>query len=229
MVIAYLYGDLLNLYGNDGNIKILAQKLTEAGVKAEIRNISTEDKLDFSEYDMVYMGSGTEENQKIAIKALKPYKEEIEAAVDKGKLFLITGNSPDIFGQKLDGVNIVEDVKGLGVFDYYSEYVPRIKMMYRNNDTFLDDPVLGFLNHNYRIKDNKNPLFGSDDVRVNNFFGTHLEGPVLIRNPHFLKFILSILIGSTDAVEKIDFEMEKKAYDAYMSLLVSDGGDKNIF
>ena len=40
MVIAYLYGDLLNLYGNDGNIKILTQKLAEAGVGAEIRYIS---------------------------------------------------------------------------------------------------------------------------------------------------------------------------------------------
>ena len=152
MVIAYLYGDLLNLYGNDGNIKILTQKLAEAGVGAEIRYISAGDKLEFSEYDMIYMGSGTEENQKIAIKALKPYKEEINAAIDSGKLFLMTGNSLDIFGQKLDGADVAEDVEGLGIFDYYSEYVPRIKKMYRNNDTFLDKPVLGFLNHNYELK-----------------------------------------------------------------------------
>lgn len=219
MVIAYLYGDLLNLYGNDGNIKILIQKLAEAGVEAEVRYLSAGDKLEFSEYDMVYMGSGTEENQKIAIEALRPYKDEIKAAIDCGKLFLMTGNSLDIFGQKLDGANVVEDVDGLGVFDYHCRYVPRIKKMYRNNDTFLEKPVLGFLNHNYELKDNENPLFGNDDVRVNNFFGTYLEGPVLIRNPHFLRFILSLLINDVDAVAKVDLEMEEKAYDAYMSLL----------
>lgn len=219
MVIAYLYGDLLNLYGNDGNIKILTQKLAEAGVEAEVRYISAGDKLDFSEYDMVYMGSGTEENQKIAINALKPYKEESKAAIKSGKMFLITGNSLDIFGQKLDGANVVEDVEGLGVFDYYSEYVPRIKKMYRNNDTFLDKPVLGFLNHNYEIRNNDTPLFGGDDVRIDNFFGTYLEGPVLIRNPHFLKYVLTLLTDDKDAVGKVDLEMEEKAYDAYMSLL----------
>lgn len=219
MVIAYLYGDLLNLYGNDGNIKILTQKLAEAGVEAEVRYISAGDKLDFSEYDMVYMGSGTEENQKIAINALKPYKDEIKAAIKSGKMFLITGNSLDIFGQKLDGANVVEDVEGLGVFDYYSEYVPRIKKMYRNNDTFLDKPVLGFLNHNYEIRNNDTPLFGGDDVRIDNFFGTYLEGPVLIRNPHFLKYVLTLLTDDKDAVGKVDLEMEEKAYDAYMSLL----------
>lgn len=219
MVIAYLYGDLLNLYGNDGNIKILTQKLAEAGVEAEVRYISAGDKLDFSEYDMVYMGSGTEENQKIAINALKPYKEEIKAAIKSGKMFLITGNSLDIFGQKLDGANVVEDVEGLGIFDYYSEYVPRIKKMYRNNDTFLDKPVLGFLNHNYEIRNNDTPLFGGDDVRTDNFFGTYLEGPVLIRNPHFLKYVLTLLTDDKDAVGKVDLEMEEKAYDAYMSLL----------
>lgn len=219
MVIAYLYGDLLNLYGNDGNIKILTQKLAEAGVEAEVRYISAGDKLDFSEYDMVYMGSGTEENQKIAINALKPYKDEIKAAIKSGKMFLITGNSLDIFGQKLDGANVVEDVEGLGVFDYYSEYVPRIKEMYRNNDTFLDKPVLGFLNHNYEIRNNDTPLFGGDDVRIDNFFGTYLEGPVLIRNPHFLKYVLTLLTDDKDAVGKVDLEMEEKAYDAYMSLL----------
>lgn len=220
MVIAYLYGDLLNLYGNDGNIKILTQKLAEAGVGAEIRYISAGDKLEFSEYDMIYMGSGTEENQKIAIKALKPYKEEINAAIDSGKLFLMTGNSLDIFGQKLDGADVAEDVEGLGIFDYYSEYVPRIKKMYRNNDTFLDKPVLGFLNHNYELKNNKDPLFGDDDVRINNFFGTYLEGPVLIRNPHFLIFILSLLTGNIDAVKKVDLKIEEKAYDAYKELLI---------
>lgn len=219
MVIAYLYGDLLNLYGNDGNIKILTQKLAEAGVEAEVRYISAGDKLDFSEYDMVYMGSGTEENQKIAINALKPYKEEIKASIKSGKMFLITGNSLDIFGQKLDGANVVEDVEGLGIFDYYSEYVPRIKKMYRNNDTFLDKPVLGFLNHNYEIRNNDTPLFGGDDVRIDNFFGTYLEGPVLIRNPHFLKYVLTLLTDDKDAVGKVDLEMEEKAYDAYMSLL----------
>lgn len=74
---------------------------------------------------------------------------------------------------------------GLGIFGYHSEYVQRIRKMYRSDYTFLEKPVLGFLNHNYKLVNNDSPLFGSDDVRINNFFGTYLEGPVLIRNRIF--------------------------------------------
>lgn len=91
MVIAYLYGELLNLYGNDGNVRMLVQKLTELGVEAEVRFVSVEDVPDFSQYDIVYMGSGTESNQRIAIEALRPYREEINDAIEEGRVFLITG------------------------------------------------------------------------------------------------------------------------------------------
>ena len=219
MVIAYLYGELLNLYGNDGNVRMLVQKLTELGVEAEVRFVSVEDVPDFSQYDIVYMGSGTESNQRIAIEALRPYREEINDTIEEGRVFLITGNSIDIFGEKLDGCGKAADVDGLGIFGYHSEYVQRIRKMYRRDDTFLEKPVLGFLNHNYKLVNNYSPLFGSDDVRVNNFFGTYLEGPVLIRNPHFLRYILSLVTGDVSLAEKADLRMEEKAYDAYLSMM----------
>lgn len=53
MVIAHLYSDLLNLYGNDGNVKILVKNLNELGIKTEVLSLSIGDKLDFSKYDFV--------------------------------------------------------------------------------------------------------------------------------------------------------------------------------
>ena len=66
MVVAHLYSDLLNLYGNDGNIKILVKKLREIGVSVDLVSLSVGDKFNFSQYDLVYIGSGTEKNQEIA-------------------------------------------------------------------------------------------------------------------------------------------------------------------
>ena len=40
---------------------------------------------------MVYIGAGTEENQKLVVKHLLKYKNEIETAIHQNKLFLITG------------------------------------------------------------------------------------------------------------------------------------------
>ena len=75
MKIAYLYYDFLNLYGESGNIKIIENTLKYNKIKHEILYLSLDDKLNFDEYDLVYIGSGTEDNQKIIFtsdKAGKP-------------------------------------------------------------------------------------------------------------------------------------------------------------
>ena len=47
ITIGYLYFDLLNLYGDSGNIKTLLYHLKEQGVKVDIKYISLGDKIDF--------------------------------------------------------------------------------------------------------------------------------------------------------------------------------------
>ena len=78
MKIAYLYYDFLNLYGESGNIKIIDNVLKSNKIKHEILYLSLDDELDFDSYDLVYIGSGTEENQKIALKHLMNYQEDIK-------------------------------------------------------------------------------------------------------------------------------------------------------
>ena len=73
MKIAYLYYDFLNLYGESGNIKIISNILKSNKIKHEILYLSLEDELDFASYDLVYIGSGTEENQIVALKHLMNY------------------------------------------------------------------------------------------------------------------------------------------------------------
>lgn len=67
MKIAYLYYDFLNLYGDSGNIKIISNILKQNKIKHEILYLSLNDKLEFAEYDLVYIGSGTENNLLIAL------------------------------------------------------------------------------------------------------------------------------------------------------------------
>ena len=115
MKIAYLYYDFLNLYGESGNIKIIDNVLKSNKIKHEILYLSLDDELDFDSYDLVYIGSGTEENQKIALKHLMNYQEDIKRYIEDNKFMLVTGNSVDMFGEKIiaDG-----EYDGLGVFDY---------------------------------------------------------------------------------------------------------------
>ena len=91
--IAYLYYDLLNLYGENGNILSLKKHIESQDIKVNIYYLSLNDKKDFSKYDLVYIGSGTDNNLLIALNDLKNYKDEIKKYIENNKFILSTGNS----------------------------------------------------------------------------------------------------------------------------------------
>lgn len=50
--------DLLNLYGDGGNVRILEQRLRWRGIPVEVRRIQHGEAVDFSQVDLVFMGGG---------------------------------------------------------------------------------------------------------------------------------------------------------------------------
>ena len=78
ITIAHLYYDLLNLYGECGNVRILKKILEEQNVDVVVKFLTVDDKLNFEDYDFVYMGMGIEDNLKIVNKHLKKYKKDIQ-------------------------------------------------------------------------------------------------------------------------------------------------------
>ena len=74
ITIAHLYYDLLNLYGENGNVKIIKQQLEDQGIKVTVKFLTIDDELKFNDYDIVYIGMGTEENQLTCLKHLRKYK-----------------------------------------------------------------------------------------------------------------------------------------------------------
>ena len=62
--ILYLYPDILELYGDFGNIQVLRYRLEKRGIKAIIIPYSIGDEMpDFSEYDIVFAGGGADQEQ----------------------------------------------------------------------------------------------------------------------------------------------------------------------
>lgn len=62
ITIGHLYYDLMNLYGEIGNIKVLTYHLKNQGIKVNIKNLSIDDDINFDELDLIYIGSGTNNN-----------------------------------------------------------------------------------------------------------------------------------------------------------------------
>ena len=183
MKIAYLYYDILNLYGDSGNIKIIDRILKENKIKHEILYLSLDDELNFEDYDLVYIGSGTENNIKIVMNHLKKYQKDIKNYIENNKHMLITGN--------------------------------RIK-----NEVFIKSlvskkDIIGFENTCYKIDKLENTLFENEGIYYKNFIGTHIIGPILVRNPEFLKFFMNNL---TNKKLKYDLKLEMKAYDNFVNM-----------
>lgn len=211
--ILCLYYDLMNLYGDTGNIKVLKYHLEELGIKYNIDYKSIDDKLDFTKYDLTLIGAGTEENRFICQKHLLKYQKDIISSINNNKFFLITGNAISMFGKSL------YNKKALNVFDFETKKSKeRIseEVILENN---ICSPIYGFMNHQDIIKNNKNHLFNEEGIKYKNFYGTQVLGPILSRNPEFLEYFLKELIKSKDKnfkLKKLNTDLNKKAYDEFI-------------
>ena len=78
--ILYLYPDILELYGDFGNIQVLKYRLEQRGITATIVPYSIGDNApNFSDYDLVFAGGGADQEQGILSEDLMKYKDNIKA------------------------------------------------------------------------------------------------------------------------------------------------------
>lgn len=221
--IAHLYYDLMNLYGENGNIVALRDALMRQEVDFEITNLTINNKINFEDYDIFYMGCGTENNLELVRQDILKYKEDIKKYVKK-KIFIITGNAYDLFG-----ISINEE-EALGIFKYKSTLINnRVVGEQVYSTSFLDNVIVGFQNRSFINTGNKTPLFnvisgyGFDEhneyegIKVNNFYGTYTLGPLLIRNPHLTDYILKELFRKKKIhYKEITDTPDYKAYYEYL-------------
>lgn len=213
--IAHLYYDLMNLYGENGNIKSIKYLLESQKIKVIIDNISLNDNIDFNKYDLIVIGCGTYNNLKLSLNHLKKYKKDINEYIESNKFILATGNSIELFGQKID------DIEALKIFNYNSKKLDkRIVGDCITTTNLIKTKITGFQNRESYIDEITNNLFKDKDIGIKykNFYGTYLLGPILIRNPEFAKYFVNELIKRKNKnykIKKYDLSLEKKAYNEY--------------
>lgn len=204
--ILHLYNNLMNLYGEYANILILQRHLSEQGLDCEITRADSCKEINFSEYDFIYIGSGTENAQKRALKDLMAKKDDFISAAKSGKVMLLTGNSFEMLGESITDAS-GKSFKALNLcpFETTESYKKRITGDAIFKCRFISEPFVGFINKCSQTTKIENPLFSvlmgdgnsendkNEGCRVENVFGTHLIGPILVKNPHFAKYIIQIL------------------------------------
>ncbi|MDE7362909.1 MAG: glutamine amidotransferase [Oscillospiraceae bacterium] len=206
MKILHLFHDLMNLYGDYANVLALERSLAQKGKNVEVLRRSVGDSLYFSEFDLIYIGSGTERSQKAALEYLRDFEEPLKSAVDGGAVILATGNSFEMFGKKVTDRD-KKAHEGLGLFDFIVEEGTE-RIVTDSVVEFEGRELIGFVNKASNIYGIKDPLFKvkqgagnspkdaeNEGIRIGNFYGTHIIGPLLIRNPSMAEYYADLLIS----------------------------------
>lgn len=207
IVIAHLYYDLLNLYGESGNISVLKYHLNSLNVETTIIKLTVTDSLDFSDYDLVYIGSGTNDNLALVAKHLIVYKESFRHYIENGGFVLATGNAMSLFGE-------YDDIDSLKLFDYVAINTKKYADELVLDADFLENKLIAFKNTSLAFSI-KNPLFSNNEgFKYNNFYAMNILGPVLYRNPELLNYFINKLLDST---QNLSIDIDNIAYNNYMN------------
>ena len=190
--ILHLYPDLLNLYGDKGNICALSKRLEWRGIEACVFECNE----DFSpeNYDILYLGGGGEREEAEVFEKLQKKKDVICDYVEKGGVLVATCGGFELLGKL--GILDIEIKKA------EKRLIGNIVLECELNGQTVT--VTGFENHIESVNIKNHTPFGkvvfgkgnngedkTEGVVYKNVFATHLHGPLLPKNSLLCDYILS--------------------------------------
>ena len=203
--VCHLYGNLMNTYGDNGNLLMLQHRAKKLGYEVETTLISLEEDFNAEDFDIVMFGGGQDYEQTVVAKDLQNKKEAlIQYIEDNGVVVAICGGFQllgryyvNASGERLNGISAI-DVCTNGQFP--SRLIGDIEIF---NEEF-GETYLGYENHIGRTYLGKNmkPLgkvvkgFGNNEedhvegCHYKNVFCSYFHGPILVRNQHLADRII---------------------------------------
>ncbi|KEI82284.1 glutamine amidotransferase [Clostridium botulinum A2 117] len=227
--ICHLYPDLLNVYGDIGNILVLKYRAQQRGIKINVSNVSIKDSFPIDKYDIALFGGGQDYEQSIVSKDMvETKKDDLTEYIEKGKVLLAICGGYQLLGkyyttpegEKLDGLNILDIYTEGGDIRFIGNTVIK-------NEEF-NETYVGFENHSGRTYiGNLKPLGkviagygnnGEDQEEgciYKNTFCTYFHGSLLSKNPELADRLLSTALknkyGEDINLEPLDDNLEFKA------------------
>lgn len=230
LTIGHLYPDLLNLYGDRGNIQCLKKRCQWRDIEAEVICYEIDDPIDFTKLDLVLLGGGSDREQMLVRDRLREIREDFRTYVESNGVVIAICGGYQLLGNYYD----TEDgrIEGLGIIDLETERGKDYRLI---DNIVLESeissmPVVGFENHGGRtnIKDNRpfgKVIYGSgndgesgyEGVIYKNVIGTYLHGPLLPKNPEICDYLIKKALerkyGELMELKELDDTEEKEAND----------------
>lgn len=240
--IGWLYPELMNTYGDRGNIIALQKRCEWRNINCEIKNLNPGFDINtLKKCDLLFMGGAQDKQQKIVaddfsqekIKALKEVIENETPGLFICGAYQFLGK----FYKEANG----KIINCLNIIDLYTESPSEnskrlignivIKLSTMNRQLSATT-LVGFENHGGRtylgkevkslgdvlIGFGNNGKDGKEGMIYKNTFGSYLHGPILPKNPHFADLLIKIALEKkykTEVkLEQLDNSLEWKAHNA---------------
>ncbi|CCO09475.1 type 1 glutamine amidotransferase [Desulforamulus hydrothermalis] len=236
--VCHLYPDLLNLYGDRGNVIAFVQRCRWRGIPVEVLEINVGQPVNFNEIDFLFLGGGSDREQSLMSADLIKRKEALQEAVADGLVVLAICGGYQMLGQYYL-THQGQKIPGLGILDLYTK-AGRQRMIgnvvIEVNINGEPVQVVGFENHSGQtFVGNLEPLgkvlagFGNngqdglEGVRYQNVFGTYLHGPLLPKNYRLTDYFISLALqrrGLPAELTALDNRLEEAAVQAMVSRLL---------
>ena len=242
--ICHLYPDILNLYGDRGNIITMKRRLEGRGIKVNIDECSIGQPLNADKYDIFFIGGGQDFEQEVLLRDLSSGKaQDIRTAVEEEKTFLAICGGYQMLGEYYktwDGVQL-DFIGAIGVHTIGAKERMIGNYMFRTTPESGDTVVVGFENHSGKtyLSEQVAPLGmmlsgngnnGEDKTegaRYKNVFATYSHGSLLPKNPVLCDFILQTAFDrrydGAEPLAPLDDTLELNAH-RYMQERLSHNG-----
>lgn len=202
--VIHLYPELLNLYGDSGNILVLRKRMAWRGIACDVDEVHVGELPSLAGADLVFIGGGSDREQKIVCESLLAAQSELVAYVEDGGVLLavcggyqLLGHSYTMGEQTLPGLSLVDlytdrgSPRLIGNVCVQSRISKQVIVGYENHGgrTHLGSDVeaLGTVIHGF----GNDGQSGEEGCLYKNVVGTYVHGPLLPKNPGVADWLLA--------------------------------------
>lgn len=237
LTVCHLYPDLLNLYGDRGNIIAFVRRARWRNIPVRVLEVKLGEPVDFREVDFLFLGGGSDREQSLIAADLRRRKDELAAAIEAGLVVLAICGGYQLLGRyyrTLDGV----EIPGLGILDFYTQAGGKRLIGNIAIEVELDGKKVqacGFENHSGQTYLGKisplgrvlrgygnNGRDGWEGARYKNVFCSYLHGPLLPKNPVLCDYLFRLALrrrGLDTFLAPLDDSLENRANEVMLRRL----------
>jgi len=232
LTVGWLYPDLMNIYGDRGNILTLLKRAEWRGYDARVLELGRGTVKGMAEVDVFFFGGGQDREQALVYEDLLEHKQApLEKAVAAGAIVLAVCGGYQLLGhyyQTAEG----ERFPGIGMIDVKTEAGKKRFI----GDVIVDSGIeglepqtlVGFENHSgrtflgsaarplgkVRMGSGNNGADGTEGCLQGGVLGTYLHGSLLPKNPQLADYLIRRALNRRGVSElsKLDDSAELAAH-----------------